>query len=638
MSQETTEHPARRRPCLLTAFALVVAVAGVAPVRAQISSPEGLPLSACDLNLASTISIQGLNAAWETAKPLSSKMIPAFGYATGDMASAIDATVGNYMNEFGIPGGAVALTYKDQLIFARSYGYMNSEDEVFAEPDSRYRMASVSKPITAMGILKLVHDGKLKLTDTPFPFADLPPLIGGTPGNLFPHGTFNQKLSLITVGELLHHAGGWNRDIAPDLTGYPILQALASFATSMTGTPSGPPDCNGLLSYVETQPLQFKPGTKTHYSNVGFCALSEVIRETSGMSFSDYLTANVLDPLGMNDTDLGSTPQGLVQDREATYYDTTDPDQPSLFPPYSVVTAPYSSIGALESLSGAGGIVSTAIDLARFAGAIAGGRLKDLPGGATYPGWPTDYYTLSSTLPNYECSNSIPPYPLTAKCKAGWSDAWEKGHWAFGAGWDSLPPNAVPTPLLPYDNYNFIKDGGYPGTVSSMAATADGYGFGAVFNANDNTAPAPENEIFWPSCNSGPPPQPAASSANCALQAAYNHTASTPWSVNFLPQYNAPYSAWMSPVAFVSFLKAQKALGRYPSRLEGREPGPGVTQYRARMGKQPMAPQYVYGQSCASVLSGISSAPASTPLVSLQRFIGPGGTYVYQAVWSTPLP
>ena len=144
-----------------------------------------------------------------------------------------------------------------------------------------------------------------------------------------------------------------------------------------------------------------------------------------------------------------------------------------------------SSIGAIEAQEGAGAIVSTAIDLARFAGAIAAAQLPNLP---PVPGsphvWPKDYYTISFTLPKYENPNG----------------QWDQGHWPFGAGWDSVPGNAVEYPLVPYSDHNFIKDGGYPGTVSSVGVTADGYGFGAVFNSNYNVngAPSPQSQIFWP--------------------------------------------------------------------------------------------------------------------------------------------
>jgi uncharacterized protein (TIGR03437 family) len=609
-----------KSPPLILAIVFIALTSG----RAQVPSvrPDTRrALPACEQNLAQQVAVKGLNPAWESRHPLSNAVIPSMGFATDDMASAIDATVGNFMNLNGLPGGAVAITYKDHLIFAKSYGYMDVDNALFAQPDSRFRVASVSKAITAMGILKLVHDGQLSLDDQPFPFPGVGPVIGGS---------YNSALSRPsgpTVDEMLHHAGGWDRDIGPDLMGYDTLHTVEGFIQNSTA----PPDCTNLLRYVESQPLQFTPGTRVDYSNVGFCALSEVIRETSGASYIDYMQKNVLSPLGMDDTTLGSTQQSKQQDREAVYYDTTDAALPSLFAPYATVPPPYSNIGSLEAQQGGGGLVSTAIDLAHFTGAIASGNLPNFPGAPAFPGWPQMYYTLSTRLPSYEGPDT-----------------------AFGAGWDAVPSNVVAVPLLPYDNYNFIKDGGYQGTVSSVVATGDGYSFAAVFNGGDNTAPGPESQIFWPGCNT-PAPLPASKKANCALQAAYNHDAKQPWNMDFSPQYSQAYSDWMDATAFATYLTAQKSNGMYPSRLEGRTAANQTGaeagfQYRGRFAPPPgtvpgagglsaTPPQFLYGQSCTTVLSAVQSASASTPLVSLQRFYdAKSNSYLYQGVWSAALP
>jgi CubicO group peptidase (beta-lactamase class C family) len=639
--------PSRKLPQMLAIFTIVL-ISDPIPLYA-INIPPG---PTCDESLTQQIAVTGLNVAFETSRPLSVPAIPAFGFATEDMSAAIDSTVANYMNEWGIPGGAVAITHTDcdksgvctnNLIFAKSYGYWNVNQKQFAEPDTRFRLASVSKAITAMAIMTMVHDGTLTLNDKPFPLPDLGILIGGFPPDLYPLGLFNSELSETTVDEMLHHAGGWNRGApgAPDLTSYDILSGLETYIRGLTGISQGPPDCTTLMSFVETQPLQFKPGTQTQYANVGFCALSEVIRETSGKSYFNYLNANVLTPLGMNDTAMGKTPESERQDREAIYYDTTDPSQKSLFPPYKNVAAPYSDIGALEAQEGAGGVLSTSIDVARFAAAIASGQPANLSGGSSYPGWPQKFYSISSTLPSYEAPGS--------------------GNTPYGPGWDAVscpafsPAGAPPDPLHKYDNCNFFKDGGYQGTVSSVAVTADGYGFAAVFNGGDNTAPGPQWEIFWPGCSTASTtltdgtvmPPATTNSNNCALQAAYNHTATTPWNVNFLPQYGNAYSDWMEGTAFKAYLASAAAMGLYPSRLEGRtitkveKPfGPlTVQEFRVRLGPDTTAPQYMYGKSCSVVLRAIESAPSSTPLVSLQKFYDKiTKENYYQAVWSAPLP
>jgi CubicO group peptidase (beta-lactamase class C family) len=617
--------------------------------------PEG-GATTCDKNLLKAVSVQGINPAYTSKETYSSALIPSVGFATPDMAAAIDPTVANFMNIYGIPGGIVAMTYKDKLIFAKAYGYIDEKSGDFAEPDSRMRVASVSKALTAMGIMKLVHDGKLKLGDHPFPFKDVGQIIAGSPNNLFYAGqssagnpNYNSQLSQITVDDLLHHAGGWNRDEpgAPDLTGYPVLQMLATFLTEQTGKPSGPPDCTHLLGYVESQPLQVAPPTKeTHYSNIGFCALSEVIQETSGKSFYDYIQDDVLDWLEMNDTTMGSTKESKRQDRESVYYDTNpaQPPQPSLFPPYNTVTEPYSSIGALESLGGAGGFVTTAIDLVHFGGAIANGRPANLLGKTGV--WPQDYYKDSGALPSYECvdSSAIEPkgtYPVSDSCTSrGFTKAEESSHLPYGAGWDVAQPNVVATPVHAYDNYNLIKDGGFPGTVSSLILTGDGYAFAAVFNLNDNTIPGADASFFWPGCatpTKPPSPLPASSDNNCVLQAAYNHAAATPWDVDFTPQFVGHYTDWVDEAGFKADLILAAGLGsNYPSRIEGRQGASGY-EYRARFGASAKS-NYLYGKSCSDVLSAVESAPSSTPLVSLQRFKDKSGTYMYQAAWSAPIP
>ena len=260
------------------------------------------------------------------------------GFATADMAAAIDATVGNFMNMNGLPGGAVAITYKDHLIFAKSYGYVDVGNALFAEPDSRFRLASVSKAITAMGILKLAHDRQLSLNHKPFPFSGVGPVIGGA---------YNSALSPPsgpTVDEMLHHAGGWDRDTGPDLMGYDTLHSKEGLIPNS----SAPPDCTNLLRYVESQPLQFTPGTRVDYSNVGFCALSEVIRETSGASYIDYLQKSVLSPLGMNDTTLVSTQQSEQQDRVRSLGSRL----PSVFKRASICPIVYNVLESYKKLIG----------------------------------------------------------------------------------------------------------------------------------------------------------------------------------------------------------------------------------------------------------------------------------------------
>jgi CubicO group peptidase (beta-lactamase class C family) len=620
----------RSRPLLV--FALAFTLSGLrAPLDAQ-------PPQSCDQSWGhwrQPIAVQGLDLK-SLKYPLSSQIIPSLGFATTDMSSAIDAAVGNFMNENGMPGATVAMTYNNQLIFAKSYGYADVDKALLAEPDSRLRIASVSKAITAMGILKLVHD-QLAVV---LPVGGQGWQLGYQPfnGHAFGaaiDGTLQSWIQPITVDELLHHAGGW----AEDYENYDNLNAMMSLPSQ---NHSAPPDCLTLLRYVQARPMtsdDVAPGTTPKYSNIGFCALSEVIRELSGASsYSDYIQKNVFAPLGMNDTRLGSTQQSKRQDREVVYYPCGySPVQgppafgvpcgysstgvlvkggpsiegKSLFSPHKMVSPAYGGGWPsyyLESLEGAGGFVSSAIDLAHFTGAIASGKLPNFQGGPLNPGWPEAFYTYSTKVPSYE----------TFSCRDGY----------FGMGWDTVQPCAVAAPFVAYDNFNFIKGGGIPGTTSTVAATADGYSFAAIYNGDIGQTLSPI-DVFW----------------NSAYPAAVAHATTQPWNIDFSSQYSQDYSDWMTSTDFALYLEAQKSSGLYPSRLEGRTTKSTTDfEYRGRFGLQQAtagytAPQFMYAQSCATVLSAIQSAPATTPLVSLQRFYDPStAAYVYQAVWSAPIP
>jgi CubicO group peptidase (beta-lactamase class C family) len=162
----------------------------------------------------------------------------------------------------------------------------------------------------------------------------------------------------------------------------------------------------------------------------------------------------------MNDTQLGSSKR---LDREVVYYPCgylagrfppvtpipcgygTPPIQgKSLFPPHGTVSAAYGGgvhTFSLQASEGAGGMVSTSIDLARFTGAIASGQLPNFQGDILHPGWPQNFYSYSAAESSYEISQGLTNYYI-------------------GMGWDWVQPNALSTPLTPllsYDNNNFEK-------------------------------------------------------------------------------------------------------------------------------------------------------------------------------------
>jgi N-acyl-D-amino-acid deacylase len=118
-----------------------------------------------------------------------------------------DTVMGDLLRRYEAPGGALAVSYKGRLVQARGYGFADREEGEPVQPDSLFRIASISKPVTAAAIVQLAGEGRLDL-DAPA-FALLPELMpAGQPADL--------RIRDVTVRQLLQHSGGWNRSISFD--------------------------------------------------------------------------------------------------------------------------------------------------------------------------------------------------------------------------------------------------------------------------------------------------------------------------------------------------------------------------------------------------------------------------------------
>lgn len=146
------------------------------------------------------------------------------------------------MSRWNIPGAAVAVMKEGRLIFARGYGYTDKSKNELVMPDSLFRIASISKPITATCVMRLVEQGRISLDTKVFPFLDL-----GVPSDT--------RINQITVRNLLEHTGGWDRNISGD-----PIDNMASIARSMRV--SSPPDPTTFVRYILNQSLDFNPGSR----------------------------------------------------------------------------------------------------------------------------------------------------------------------------------------------------------------------------------------------------------------------------------------------------------------------------------------------------------------------------------------
>ncbi len=281
---------------------------------------------------------------------------PATGKVDPNMAP-FDELLSTFLDEHKVPGGAVAISKNGRLVYSRGFGYADVESKTAVEPDSLFRIASISKPITAVAVMQLVEQGKLGLDEPAFG------LLRDDP-NLAAQGTPEPRLSQITIRQLLQHTGGWDRDISFD----PMFRPLEIARELVTEPPAAQAH---VIRYMRSQPLDFQPGERYAYSNFGYCVLGRLIEKVSGESYETYVKEHVLKPLGITRMTLGRTLPEDRADGEVKYYAPRDMRGPSVMAKNlgQDVLLPYGT-WHLEAMDSHGGWIASAADLVRFASAF----------------------------------------------------------------------------------------------------------------------------------------------------------------------------------------------------------------------------------------------------------------------------
>jgi N-acyl-D-amino-acid deacylase len=276
---------------------------------------------------------------------------------------SFDTIISDFMRQFAIPGGAVAVVRDGKLIYARGFGYADVENKKPVQPDALFRLASVSKPITAAAIMKLVEEGKLALDDRVAPLiAYLAPA---------PSAIVDPRWEQITIRHLLNHAGGWDRN-KPNGGFDPMDRPL--IAAAAVNAPA-PASAETLIRYMKGMPLDFNPGEKFAYSNFGYAILGRVIERVSGIPYREFVRTRVLEPVGAKRTQQGRSRMLDAHPDEVKYYSPNmginAPLVPSVFPGEGSVPLNYGGFH-LEASEASGAWVSSTIDLLRFVGGIDG--------------------------------------------------------------------------------------------------------------------------------------------------------------------------------------------------------------------------------------------------------------------------
>jgi N-acyl-D-amino-acid deacylase len=271
--------------------------------------------------------------------------------------ASFDKLMSKFISEREIPGAALAVTRHGRLVYARGFGFADVEQQQPVQPDSLFRIASISKPITAVAILQLVEQGRLRLDDKVFSILSVEPhLDDGTKPD--------PRLSDITILHLLQHTAGWDRDKSFD----PMFRPVKIAETLSVAAPA---QQRHIIRFMAGQPLDFDPGERYAYSNFGYCLLGRVIERVSGEAYDDYVRRSVLAPVGALRPRLGFTFPERRAEGEVRYYEASMPTGKSVFAKNLGEPVPV-QYGAwcLEAMDAHGGWVASAVDLVRFASAF----------------------------------------------------------------------------------------------------------------------------------------------------------------------------------------------------------------------------------------------------------------------------
>ena len=261
----------------------------------------------------------------------------------------------SFVQEHRIPAASLAIAKNSHLLYARAFGHSNLQQNEPAQPTSLFRIASVSKPLTAVAILQLVEQGKLNLTDKAFPLLNLQPPDGQQT---------NPQLNTITIYHLLTHTAGFDRDKSFD----PMFRPIAIARLFNADPPAQPIH---IIRYMLPRPLDFTPGNRYAYSNFGYCVLGRIIERVSGQSYETYVKNHVLQPLGITNMRIGHTLADQRAPNEVSYYTPNNSTAPAVLGPNrgQKVPLPYGA-WCLEAMDAHGGFLASAPDLARFASAF----------------------------------------------------------------------------------------------------------------------------------------------------------------------------------------------------------------------------------------------------------------------------
>ncbi|MCG6949622.1 MAG: beta-lactamase family protein [Acidobacteria bacterium] len=246
---------------------------------------------------------------------------------TNERLTELDRRIEDYMEKNHIPGVLVAVASKGRMIHLKPYGMANVELSVPVSETTVFEIGSISKQFVSSAAMMLVEEGRLGLDDQIH--AHLPFLPGEWRG--------------VTVRQLMTHTSG-----------IPDYEEIATY--DIYGFRLTPEE---VIRIAHSRPMDFEPGTAWNYSNTGYFLLSMIVEGVEGKPLGEVLEDRIFEPVGMTRTRMAD-PETIIPDRAAGYWVDKSGELINRRPTET------------SSTLGAGGLLSTASDLAKWDAALYG--------------------------------------------------------------------------------------------------------------------------------------------------------------------------------------------------------------------------------------------------------------------------
>ncbi len=283
-----------------------------------------------------------------------------------------------YLQELGNKdsfSGIVVIARNGETLFSKTIGFADRENRVRINPDTQFELSSTSKLFTGTCVVKLIQDRKIKADDKI--------------GKYLPELKYGDK---VTIHHLLTHSSG-----------YADVYNTPGFTYTKIK------NCLDVIPFIKDQELLFNPGDSVYYSESGMFILGALIEKVSGISYQDYVTENIIEPLEMTHTsflndvnatesndDIGMYAEKYVKNENNEIVRQTFDEEAKAFIPLA-----------------AGGIWSSASDLIKFDEGIHNYKIMKkefvelMTTPYTYTGWPNCYFGYIWNTINSEKNEAV---------------------------------------------------------------------------------------------------------------------------------------------------------------------------------------------------------------------------------------